>query len=222
MFDLFGTLVIAPTPEERATAASRLATAVGCDPEAVERYFRATWHVRHDGTLPTLTDLAAHLVHAVHAPSAAIRPVTDELRILARPRLVPDQSVMYALTSLRSKGMQLGLLSDASAEIATAWSGSPLAALLDAAVFSCDAGAVKPDQRLYGQICDGLDVAVHRTLYVGDGGGDELRGAVAAGMTAVGVRRRGPVDTLVFGDTVWSGPVLNGVEHVPDYLAELA
>ncbi|MGH3492889.1 MAG: HAD family hydrolase [Sciscionella sp.] len=220
VFDLFGTLVTAPTPEERARAASRLATVVGCVPAAVERYFRATWHIRHDGTLPTLTDLAAHLVRAVHGPEATVGLVTDELRVLARARLVPAPSVLFALKSLRSKGVRLGILSDPSAEIAAAWPGSPLAALVDAAVFSCDAGAVKPDQRLYGRICHGLDVATHRTLYAGDGGGDELRGAPAAGMTAVRVRRRGPVDALAFGDTVWFGHILDTAEHVPAYLTE--
>lgn len=36
MLDLFGTLVTAPTPEERTGAASRVAAVVGCDttPEA--------------------------------------------------------------------------------------------------------------------------------------------------------------------------------------------
>lgn len=222
VFDLFGTLVAAPTPKERAQAASRVAVVVGCDPAAVDRYFRDTWNIRHDGTLPSLIRLAAHLVRTVHGPSAAVGPVTDELRVLARPRLVPAPSVMCALTSLRDKGVRLGVLSDASAEIAAAWPGSPLAALVDAAVFSCDAGAIKPDQRLYARICDGLDVPAHRSLYVGDGGGDELRGALAVGMAAVGVRRRGPVDALVFGDTVWSGPILDAAEHVPAYLAERA
>jgi putative hydrolase of the HAD superfamily len=36
LFDLFGTLVTAPTSDERAHAASRLADVVGCDIAAVE------------------------------------------------------------------------------------------------------------------------------------------------------------------------------------------
>lgn len=57
---------------------------------------------------------------------------------------------------------------------------------------------------------------------MGDGGGDELRGALAAGMATVAVRRRGPINALAFGDTDWSGPVLDTAEHVPAYLAERA
>ncbi|MGH3832626.1 MAG: HAD family hydrolase, partial [Pseudonocardiaceae bacterium] len=210
------------TPEERARAASRVAAVAGCDRTTVERYFRDTWHVRHDGTLPTRADLAAHLVRAVHGPGAAVGPVGDVLRTLGQVRLMPVPSVVNTLKSLRNKRLRLGILSDASAEIVAAWPRSPLAALVDAAVFSCTARAVKPDQRLYGRICDELDVPSNRTLYVGDGGGDELRGALAAGMAAVAVRRRGPTDALAFGDTDWSGPVLDAAEHVPAYLAERA
>lgn len=222
VFDLFGTLVTAPTPQERAYAASRLASAVGCEGATVERYFLRTWHVRHDGTLPTLTDLAAHLVRAVHGPDAAVGLVADELRALGQVRLVPAPSIIYALKWLHNNGVRLGILSDASAEIATAWQRSPLAALVDAAVFSCQIGAVKPNPQLYSRIRNELDVQPDRTLYVGDGGGDELRGALTAGMAAVAVRRRGPTSTLAFGDNDWSGPVLDAAEHVPAYLAEQA
>lgn len=218
--DLFGTLVAAPTPDERASASSRIAAVAGCDTTAVETYFRDTWHVRHDGTLLTLTDLAAHLVRIVHGPSAAVGPVAAELRTLGQARLVPAPSVVYALKSLRSQQLRLGILSDASAEIVAAWPSSPLAALVDAAVFSCTAGAIKPDQRLYGRICAELDLTPNRTLYVGDGGGDELRGALEAGMTAIAVRRRGTSDALVFNDTDWPGPILDAVEDMPAYLAE--
>jgi putative hydrolase of the HAD superfamily len=222
VFDLFGTLVTAPTPHDRAYAASRLASAVGCEGAAVGRYFRETWQVRHDGTLPTVTDLAAHLVRAVHGPGAADGLVADELRALGKVRLLPDPSIIYALKSLHSNGVRLGILSDASAEIAAGWPRGPLAALVDAAVFSCQVGAVKPNQQLYRRICDALDVQPDRTLYVGDGGGDELRGALVAGMAAVAVRRRGPTNTLAFGDNDWSGPILDAAEHVPAYLAERA
>ena len=117
--------------------------------------------------------------------------------------------------------MRLGILSDASAEITAAWPTSPLATLVETAIFSCTYGAIKPDQRLYHRICNELNVPPDRTLYVGDGGGDELHGALAAGMVAVAVRRRGPNNTLTFGDSGWSGPTLDAVEQVPAYLTAL-
>jgi putative hydrolase of the HAD superfamily len=59
VLDLFGTVVAAPTAEERARAAFRLAFVVGCDAGMVEHYFRSTWHVRHDGSLPTFANVPA-------------------------------------------------------------------------------------------------------------------------------------------------------------------
>jgi len=222
VFDLFGTLVAAPTPDDRAHAASRLAVVAGCGTAAAERYLRDTWTVRHDGTLPTLTSLAAHLVHAVSGPQAAIGPVAGELRALGQARLVPAAPIIRTLQCLRGNGMRIGILSDASAEIAATWPASPLAALADVAVFSCVAGAVKPDQRLYRCVRDQLGVPPERVLYVGDGGGDELRGALAAGMAAVAVRRLGAPDALAFGDAGWPGPLLDAAEDVPAYLATRA
>lgn len=218
VLDLFGTVVAAPTPAERARAASRLASVVGCDAGTVERYFRSTWHIRHDGSLPTLTDLAAHLVHTVNGPHVVVGLVADELLSLGKARLAPAASIVDALESLRSSGARVGILSDASAEIAAAWPSSQLAALVDAVVFSCEAKHIKPTRWLYQRVLNKLDVSAHRALYVGDGGGDELRGALTAGMAVVAVTRRGPAESIAFGKTSWSGTVLKAVEVLPAYL----
>jgi putative hydrolase of the HAD superfamily len=125
------------------------------------------------------------------------------------------------LTTLRRNGFRLGVLSDASPEIAAAWPAGPIAALVDAAVFSCETGCTKPDQRLYAGISNALGTPAHRTVYVGDGGGNELRGALDFGMTAVAVHRRGSTDGLAFGTTPWTGSVIGGVEQVSSYLTSL-
>jgi putative hydrolase of the HAD superfamily len=174
---------------------------------------------RHDGTLSVVADLATNLVRTIGGPSTTVGPVADELRMLGAARLVPDTSVIEVIKTLRGKGLRLGVLSDASAEVAAAWKASPLAPLVDAAIFSCVAGFTKPDLRLYDRIRSELGVLASRILYVGDGGGDELRGALESAMIAVAVRRRGPPGALAFGDTVWSGPTVDSMEHVPTYLA---
>lgn len=219
VFDLFGTLVTAPSPDERSDAAARLAARTGRDPAEVLRYFCDTWQVRHDGSLATLTDLATHLVRYLGASTTAVTAAADELAALAQRRLIPDASVARALKELHNNGIRIGVLSDASAEIAAAWVASPLSALADAAVFSCAAGAVKPDQRLYTRIRAELEIPARHVLYVGDGGGDELRGATDAQMLAVGVRCRGAADALAFNATDWDGLFLDRVEDLPHYLA---
>lgn len=222
VLDLFGTLVAAPTPDERAEAASRLARVIGCEPAAVERYLVDSWRLRHDGTLPTVADLAAHLVRAVGGRDRVVALVAGELSRLGQARLVPDASVHQTLEFLSAAGLRVGVLSDASAEIAAVWHSGQLAELVDTAVFSCTAGHLKPDQRLYGTISRELAVPAQRTLYLGDGGGNELNGALAFGMQAVAVRRRGCSDSLTFGDRPWSGAVMDSVEDLPTYLAELS
>ena len=219
VFDLFGTLVDAPTPAELTQAAGRLSVAINCPIRAVEGYFRSTWHVRHDGTLPSIPELAEHLLRAVGGSARAHGRVENELRVLGRTRLGPDVTVVQALSRLRDNGLRLGVLSDATAEIAGSWRDSPLSAVIDAAMFSCTAGYTKPDQRLYSRICGKLGVLAPRTWYVGDGGGDELNGALAAGMTAIAVRRRGSSDSLAFGVAPWSGSTLDAIEQLPARLA---
>jgi putative hydrolase of the HAD superfamily len=131
--------------------------------------------------------------------------VADELLSLGKARLVPAASIVDALESLRGSGARLGILSDASTEVAAAWPSSQLAALIDTVVFSCEAKYIKPARWLYQRILDELDVSAHRVLYVGDGGGDELRGALAAGMAVVAVVRRGSAESIAFGETI-AGP----------------
>lgn len=94
MLDLFGTLVTAPTPAERHHAADRLAGVIGCTPQAVEGYFLDTSQIHHDGTLATVPILAAHLVRAVGGQASAVNPVTEELHVLGRTRVVPSDSVI--------------------------------------------------------------------------------------------------------------------------------
>lgn len=218
VLDLFGTIVPAPTAEDRTGAATRLAPLVGCSHEKIDAYFRQSWRIRHDGTLSTLAELAAHLELHAKCEKKVTGAVANELVAIAFARLIAAESVLHTLRRLRRQRLRLAVLSDASADIASAWGGTQLAPLIDITIFSCIAGEIKPAPRLYRQICDQLQVPPHQILYVGDGGGDELRGAQNAGMAAVRVRRRGPKRSLAFGETRWHGEVLDGLENVPDYL----
>jgi FMN phosphatase YigB (HAD superfamily) len=62
---------------------------------------------------------------------------------------------------------------------------SPLRELVDAAVFSYEAGVAKPDQAAYAAAADRMGVAPASSVFVGDGGSDELVGAEAAGMRPI-------------------------------------
>src|SRR5690606_30134346 len=85
----------------------------------------------------------------------------------------------------REDGYLIGLISNADAMEYAAWLGSALPDLVDAAVFSCEVGFVKPERAIYEKCFALLDVAGSDCLFVGDGGSNELIGAKEAGMTTV-------------------------------------
>ena len=77
-------------------------------------------------------------------------------------------------------------MSDCTSELPDAWPRLPLAALVDAPVFSCVERTRKPDPRLFRTVAAAPAGRTQRAcLYIGDGGGRELTGASAIGMRAV-------------------------------------
>lgn len=219
VLDLFGTLVDAPTPSDRTAFCARLADLLGVSVSLAEHLVRHSWLARHDGTLPTTIDLATYLASLLTGSDTEAPAVAALLEREAERRLTPDHSVVAALEVLRSRGLRLGVLSDASADIAAAWNASKLAPLVDAAVFSATAGAVKPAPALYLRLLAALDVPAADVLYCGDGGGDELNGAAALGMRAVAVPTRGAGERLTTGRRPWVGAQICGIEALPELVA---
>lgn len=111
----------------------------------------------------------------------------DEERGRAKDRALRlvDPAVMAMLADVRAAGVGVVVLSNCSVEEVRAWPASPLASLVDAAVWSCEIGVAKPDPKSYAVAADRVGVTVDRVLFVGDGSFDELRGACEAGARAV-------------------------------------
>jgi len=96
-----------------------------------------------------------------------------------------DPGVHDLLVDLRRRNVLVGVLSNCAVEEVRAWEGSPLAALVDATVWSCDEGVAKPSPEAYDLICRRLGVTSNDALFVGDGSFDELAGARRAGLQPV-------------------------------------
>ncbi|MDH6580318.1 HAD family hydrolase [Kitasatospora sp. MAP5-34] len=220
VLDLFGTLVPAPDSRERAQAVREIATALRVSDPLADQALGGSWQARHDGTLRTTGEIAAHLAELCGAPAGYVPRMESALRRLAPQRLRPDASVLESLEALRRSGLRLGLLSDAAPDVAEAWDRSVLAAQFDVALFSCREGAVKPAQHLYAEVVERLGCAADSVLYCGDGGGSELVGALRCRMRAVRVERRGGTAALAFGDQAkdWPGVTLRSVEYLPTWL----
>ncbi len=186
IFDLFGTLVepYVRWPE----MIPRLADLFGVSRDA----FNSAWSElepgrdrgEFDSTSEAMERCATMLgVAADGSRIAAAVALKHESVRRALHRLRPD--AIATLMALRAMGLKLGLISDCSADVPELWHETPLAPLLDAAVFSCDAKVTKPDPSIYLRCCRLLGVVPRDCLYVGDGGSNELAGAGRAGMMAI-------------------------------------
>ena len=93
--------------------------------------------------------------------------------------------MLDTLRRLRKAGMKIGLVSNCASDVPALFAETPIAPLVDAALFSCTEGVMKPDPAIYHRVANRLGVVAARCLYVGDGNDDELAAAAALGMTPV-------------------------------------
>jgi putative hydrolase of the HAD superfamily len=218
VFDLFGTLIAAPSRRDRADAATELADAFGVAPDAVRDALGLSWRERHLGQWATVSAIAAGLAEKSGARNPDLVAAEQRIRHRAGQRLRWDRPILAMLDRLADNEVAVAVLSDASADIADAW---PRCAPPLPADFSCREHAVKPDPVLYERVLDRLGMPATAVLYCGDGGGDELAGAQRAGMTAVGVPVRGGPTAVTHHRAAWDGLCLDGAEHLPRLLGTL-
>ena len=95
----------------------------------------------------------------------------------------PD--ILFTLKQLKESGIKLCLVSNADIIDKKYWGISPLKEYFDAVIFSCDVGIVKPDAKIYQLAMEKLSVSPSESIFVGDGGSNELYGAKSVGMATV-------------------------------------
>ncbi|MDE7340247.1 MAG: HAD-IA family hydrolase [Lachnospiraceae bacterium] len=96
-----------------------------------------------------------------------------------------SDDIIDVLGTLKKKGIQIGLISNADRIDCRYWKESKLFPFFDDAVFSCDVGLLKPDIHIYKLAMQRLGVPPENCIFVGDGGSNELYGAKSAGMKTV-------------------------------------
>jgi HAD superfamily hydrolase (TIGR01509 family) len=184
LFDVYETLVT-----ERYTAsvrASSLGESLGLDGAA----FRKSWKPRrsrvirgHVSFADALVEIGAELGHLID-PDAVSRVVDarrrDKSAILERF----DPEALGVIRRLHALGIRLAVVSNAFPEDVHAWTRCAAAQWFHAAVFSFDVGGAKPERTIYLEAINRLGAHPAETLFVGDGGDDELLGAERAGLRA--------------------------------------
>ena len=197
IFDLFGTLIHTVAPVDYDAMLDALADALGCPRGRFRERWCETITERESGELGGIEG-----VLAATASSMGVEPSTQAIANAeqtwldrAQGWLQPRPKTSAVMSAFREAGYRVGLLSNCSSEVPLIWHAGTLARLVDAPVFSCEAGMMKPDPRIYAHVCAELGVEPERYLFVGDGGARELTGAKAVGMEAVLLRVPGKEDT---------------------------
>jgi putative hydrolase of the HAD superfamily len=198
--DAYGTLVelVDPVPELlellRTRGVERTAEEVGRAARAEMAYYRA--HVlegRDDASLASLQrDCAAVFLEAAGADLSA-----DELapHYRAALRFRPLAGIEEPLDALRARGLRLAVVSNWDVELPEILAELGLAAYFDAVVTSAEAGAAKPDPRVFELALERLATAAQHALHVGDSPADE-EGARSAGLHFVAAPLERAVEAL--------------------------
>ncbi|MGC4086823.1 MAG: HAD-IA family hydrolase [Polyangiaceae bacterium] len=216
VYDLFGTLVPKWSSELARAALRRISSVLGVDHEEFTRAWQQTDVCREVGRVS--------VEHGFEVAAQSCS-VTDRQRVdeaiaiwlaLVRDRLTPRESVAGVLAACRERGLRVGLLSDCNDDVPRVFRTLSIAAQFDVLGFSCELGAMKPEPRVYLEVCRRLGVEPRECVYVGDGGSDELRGAREVGMTPVFLRHAAEIELegLPNGACEWSGAVIESLDEL--------
>ncbi len=218
IFDLFGTLVDNFSRREYESVVAQMAEVLSAPPSDFMRLWFDIGDLRTKGVLQSWDANIEHIYRKL-----GLRPQEDRRKLAARIRsdygrhtIVARADATDVLSLLRSAGHRIGLISDCSCDTPAVWEETPLAPLVDAAVFSCLAGVKKPDPRVYLLATEQLAVRPEECLYVGDGSSHELTGASRVGMHPVLIRvsYEDTSDAARIDEEEWDGTTISSLTEV--------
>lgn len=99
--------------------------------------------------------------------------------------LTIDDKILDTISQVRFKGVKTGLISNVDIIDSKYWDESPLSELFDIVVFSCDVGTLKPQKEIYSLAMNKLNILPENSIFIGDGGSNEIFGAKSAGMKTI-------------------------------------
>lgn len=96
-----------------------------------------------------------------------------------------DADVIDTLKILKDKQLKLCLISNADVIDTVYWGESALSHIFDTAIFSYEAGYLKPEPEIYREAMQRMQVKPEQCMFIGDGGSNELKGAKELGIITV-------------------------------------
>lgn len=214
LFDFFGTLTRAVT---RGPGHVQVAELLGCDRGSftaeLDHSYRARLRGDYGDPATTLYRIARQLGHR---PSAAdVAEAAQARRQAIRGDIILRAGAVWTLWMVQTWGLRTALVSDCTEELPELVAALPIAAHLDATVYSFQLGVSKPHPAMFLTACARLGVRPEQCLYIGDGGGHELTGAGQLGMAAVRLCAPDLAEHLVFdADREWNGPTVVDLREV--------
>ena len=197
LLDAFGTLVAMEPPapllraelralgfdatEERAAAAFRAEIAY---------YLEHQLEARDAASLDDLRDRCADVLRDALEIDGLDR-ATARAALLAAIRFSAFPDAAPALRELRSRGLRVVVASNWDCSLPGVLRDAGLIDLVDGVATSAEAGARKPDRRLFEAALRVAGAAPGRAVHVGDSPSNDVAGAMAAGIRAVLLRRGG-------------------------------
>jgi len=185
--DALGTLVELEPPwvllRERVPAEigdERLVAAVR---EEMDYYKRHAHEGKDADSLADLRRRCAELLSDRLGAPVTVEELVDAVRMSAYPDAAP------ALGSLRGRGVKLVVVSNWDCSLGSVLERCGLGDLIDGAVSSAEAGARKPDPRIFGPALALADCEPAEALHVGDTPEEDVEGARAAGIRALLIDR---------------------------------
>jgi len=152
-------------------------------------YYKAHSHEGRDPeSLADLRRRSAEVLSRELGTEVSVETLVDSIRFAPYPDAVP------ALTQLRSRGLKLVCVSNWDCSLGEVLERCGLAAHLDGAISSAEAGALKPDPAIFEAALTLAGCSADEAVHVGDTREEDVEGAEAAGIRALLLDREGGGD----------------------------
>jgi len=212
VFDLWDTLV--PFPLDQWDELTRaLADALAVPHDRLRTVWDTEAHQRMTRPMEECLRRAGLALGAVIEETFVSEEMSRRQRFHEACLMRPRPEALPTLKRLRDAGLRIGMVSNATSDVPVAWPRSPLAPLIDVAVFSAQQGVTKPDRRIYERATEDLEVHPDEVVYVGDGAGDELAGAQRVGMRPIQLKYPGAPERE------WLGEWIASLDQLPERLS---
>jgi len=217
IFDLFGTLGYNFSVRGYEDTLARMADILSLPADDFKRAWFETSRERNTGTSQNCRGDIELICRRLDIPGdeEQIELAIDARLDYIRTVMTPQPGAIETLKSLREEGYKTALISDCTHEIPIIWPETPFAPLMDVTIFSCSVGLRKPDPRIYELATSQLNVRPEQCLYVGDGGSQELTGALQFGMHPVLIRLdEDSREPHLIKREQWDGPTVSSFEDI--------